>query len=116
MSKWTDFVKDYASKKGITYRQALKDKECAETYHSSKGKGLEEVKEEPKEEIKEEVKEEPKEVEKPKQKRKPRAKKSVPSLEGEGLIAKSTAEAINGLEHIYPLSHEHIVKMLETCV
>jgi hypothetical protein len=35
--KWVDHVKAYASNKGITYRQALKDSECKETYHKQKG-------------------------------------------------------------------------------
>ena len=34
--KWVDHVKAYASNKGITYRQALKDSECKETYHKQK--------------------------------------------------------------------------------
>jgi len=35
--KWVDHVKAYATSKGITYRQALKDSECKETYHKQKG-------------------------------------------------------------------------------
>ena len=35
--KWVDHVKAYASNKGITYRQALKDSEWKETYHKQKG-------------------------------------------------------------------------------
>ena len=35
--KWVDHVKAYASSKGISYREALKDSECKETYHKQKG-------------------------------------------------------------------------------
>jgi hypothetical protein len=34
---WVSFVKEFATNKGITYRQALKDSECKETYHKQKG-------------------------------------------------------------------------------
>ena len=34
--KWVDHVQACASNKGITYRQALKDSECKETYHKQK--------------------------------------------------------------------------------
>ena len=35
--KWTEHVKEFATRKGISYRDALKDNECKETYHSKKG-------------------------------------------------------------------------------
>lgn len=35
MNKWIQFVKEYASKNGITYREALRDPKCKEAYKSS---------------------------------------------------------------------------------
>ncbi len=35
--KWTEHVKEYATRKGISYKDALKDTECKETYHKQKG-------------------------------------------------------------------------------
>jgi len=35
--KWVEHVKEFATRKGITYRQALKENECKETYHKQKG-------------------------------------------------------------------------------
>ena len=35
--KWTDHVKEYATRKGISYKDALKCTECKETYHKQKG-------------------------------------------------------------------------------
>ena len=37
MTKWTDFVKDYAKAKGLTYGCALSDPECSKTYKSKYG-------------------------------------------------------------------------------
>ena len=34
---WVSFVKEFATKKGITYKNALKDSECKELYHKQKG-------------------------------------------------------------------------------
>ena len=34
---WVSFVKEYAPKKGISYKDALKDNECKESYHKQKG-------------------------------------------------------------------------------
>ena len=34
--KWVDHVRAYATSKGISYREALKDSECKETYHKQK--------------------------------------------------------------------------------
>ena len=34
--KWVDHIRAYASSKGISYREALKDSECKETYHKQK--------------------------------------------------------------------------------
>jgi len=34
---WVSFVKDYATRKGISYKEALKCTECKETYHKQKG-------------------------------------------------------------------------------
>lgn len=36
MSKWVDHVKEFASKKGISYPEAMKNSECKESYKSSK--------------------------------------------------------------------------------
>ena len=36
MSNWINHVKQYASQKGITYTNALKDQECKSSYHSKK--------------------------------------------------------------------------------
>ena len=33
---WVSFVKQYATSKGISYKDALKDSECKETYHKQK--------------------------------------------------------------------------------
>ncbi len=35
--KWTKHVKAFAIKKGISYKNALKDSECKELYHKQKG-------------------------------------------------------------------------------
>ena len=35
--KWTEHVKAFAIKNGITYKNALKDSECKELYHKQKG-------------------------------------------------------------------------------
>jgi hypothetical protein len=35
--KWTEHVKAFAIKKGISYKNALKDSECKELYHKQKG-------------------------------------------------------------------------------
>ena len=34
--KWTEHVKEYATRKGISYKEALKCTECKETYHKQK--------------------------------------------------------------------------------
>ena len=34
---WVEFVRAYANRKGISYKDALKDSECKETYHKQKG-------------------------------------------------------------------------------
>jgi hypothetical protein len=36
MSNWVNHTKEYASRKGISYREALKDPECKSTYHNKK--------------------------------------------------------------------------------
>ena len=36
MSNWINHVKEYATRKGITYNTALKDSECKSTYHAKK--------------------------------------------------------------------------------
>jgi hypothetical protein len=35
--KWTEHVKEFAIKNGISYKNALKDSECKELYHKQKG-------------------------------------------------------------------------------
>jgi hypothetical protein len=35
--KWVEHVRAYANRKGISYKDALKDSECKETYHKQKG-------------------------------------------------------------------------------
>ena len=34
---WVEHVRAYANRKGISYKDALKDTECKETYHKQKG-------------------------------------------------------------------------------
>lgn len=36
MTAWTDHTKAYATKKGISYKEALKDPQCKLTYHNTK--------------------------------------------------------------------------------
>ena len=36
MSNWINHVREYATRKGITYNLALKDPECKSTYHAKK--------------------------------------------------------------------------------
>ena len=36
MTAWTDHVKTYCAKKGISYKQGLKDPECKTSYHNAK--------------------------------------------------------------------------------
>ena len=38
MTAWTNYVKQYAKDKGITYKNALKDPACASSYKSGKVK------------------------------------------------------------------------------
>ena len=45
MSSWINFCKEYATKNGIGYGQALQSVDCKTTYHKTK---LKEVKEKPK--------------------------------------------------------------------
>jgi len=146
MSKWIEFVKEFASKKGMSYKSALKDAECKKEYHSSKTEGGSLAKEPalvpppmPKKERKSPKKtvepESPKEIReanasgqnitmevleggpKPKATRK-RPKKTaveIPHIpEGEGVLqAGYTTEAVNGLEHIYPISHDMVLKIVK---
>ena len=142
MTKWIEFVKEFASKKGMSYKNALKDPECKKEYHSSKTEGGSLAKEPvlvpppmPKKERKtkkpitkvEPEPESPKENitmevleggPKPKATRK-RPKKTaveIPHIpEGEGVLhAGYTAEAVNGLEHIYPISHNMVLKIVKS--
>jgi hypothetical protein len=39
-SKWIDHVKAFATKKKMTYRDALKDPKCKSSYKKVEGKGL----------------------------------------------------------------------------
>ena len=146
MSKWIEFVKEFASKKGISYKNALKDAECKKSYSESKEakpveggslakepvlvpppmpkkerkkpkKTVEPEPESPKENITMEVLEG---GPKPKATRK-RPKKTVvdmvepPSMEGQGVLqAGYTTEAVNGLEHIYPISHDMVLKIVKS--
>ena len=173
MSKWIEFVKEFASKKGMSYKNALKDPECKKSYSESKtasrpessGEGLEKEiathfakdesdmkelakafkkhkkvekvvdiegkeiasipkrgrKKKPIEKVESESDSEniKMEVVLPKQKGKRKSSKkavvdSPPIMEGEGLQVKYTAEAINGLEHIYPISHDMVLKIVNT--
>ena len=36
MSNWINHVKEYATSKGISYKEALKDPNCKSSYHSTK--------------------------------------------------------------------------------
>ena len=36
MTAWTDHVKTYCAKKGISYKEGLKDPECKKIYHDAK--------------------------------------------------------------------------------
>ena len=45
MTAWTNYVKQYAKNKGITYKNALKDSTYASSYKSGKDKPAEPVKE-----------------------------------------------------------------------
>ena len=36
MSNWINHVKEYATRKGMTYNAALKDSDCKSTYHAKK--------------------------------------------------------------------------------
>jgi len=36
MTAWTDHVKTYCAKKGISYKEGLKDPECKTSYHNAK--------------------------------------------------------------------------------
>ncbi len=45
MTAWTNYVKQYAKDKGITYKNALKDPACASSYKSGKDKPAEPAKE-----------------------------------------------------------------------
>jgi hypothetical protein len=145
MTKWIEFVKEFASKKGMSYKNALKDPECKKEYHSSKTEGGALAKEPvlvpppmPKRErktkkpiIKVEP-ESPKDISeanasgqnitmevleggpKPKKERK-RPKKTVVDMVGEGVLkAGYTTEAVNGLEHIYPISHDMVLKIVKS--
>jgi hypothetical protein len=45
MTRWTDFVKDYASDHKISYGCALSKKECSEAYRKEKWLGAYDMKE-----------------------------------------------------------------------
>ena len=45
MTRWTDFVKDYASENKISYGCALSKKECSEAYRKEKWLGAYDMKE-----------------------------------------------------------------------
>lgn len=45
MTRWTDFVKDYASENKISYGCALSKKECSEAYRKEKWTGAYDMKE-----------------------------------------------------------------------
>jgi hypothetical protein len=128
MTKWIEFVKEFAKKKGMSYKNALKDPECKKEYHEVKGKGLVPVcsssdsdsDHEQKENVSMKVV-----IPKEKAKRKSSKKSSGPAeqkepieipqtIEGGGILkAGYTAEAVNGLEHIYPISHDMVLKIVK---
>lgn len=129
MSAWTNHLKEFAKKQGITYKEAMKDPKCKETYVKPvKGEGInlvvKEIKKKGKQakkmiglgvetetESKTSCEEKEEKAETPKPKRRGRPPK-VRALEGEGLIVKNKTENINGLGHIYPLSHQQILEMV----
>jgi hypothetical protein len=125
MTAWINHVKDFAKSKGVSYRSALKDPQCSASY---KGKGKESL---PKTEVAVET---TPEVSTPKKRGRPRkyptpevakeAKKemtvksnkkkrqSKKEEKGAGLIVPVKTEEMNGLGHIYPISHAVVIKML----
>jgi hypothetical protein len=120
MTAWINHVKEYAKSKGVSYPVALKDPQCSAIY---KGKGKESL---PKTEVAVET---TPEVCAPKKRGRPRkyptpevAKEAVKSNQkkrqskkeekGAGLIVPVKTEEMNGLGHIYPISHAVVIKML----
>jgi hypothetical protein len=120
MTKWIEFVKEFAKKKGMSYKNALKDPECKKEYHEVKGKGLVPVCSSSDSDSDHEQKENVSmKVVVPKEKAKRKSSKKSPieipqTIEGGGILkAGYTAEAVNGLEHIYPISHDMVLKIVK---
>jgi hypothetical protein len=92
---WTNHVKAYAKEKGITYKSALKDPQCSASYKANKVKTQEESKQ-------------PQVA-----RRRPRKPQVEPKVEGTGALSVGyVTENANGLGHIYPISHELVLRMI----
>ena len=77
MTAWTNYVKQYAKDKGITYKNALKDPACASSYKSGKDKPAEPAKED---NIQMKIEEKPKKRGRPKKYATPEEAKKAKSL------------------------------------
>ena len=133
MTAWTNYVKQYAKDKGITYKNALQDPACASSYKSGREKPSAPTQPAKEDHIQIKIEEKPKKRGRPKKyttleeakkaksaktmesnKRK-KAEKIEVELEGKGIIAGYKTENTNGLAHIYPISHELVLQMLSCC-
>ena len=133
MTAWTNYVKQYAKDKGITYKNALQDPACASSYRSGREKPSAPTTPAKEENIQIKIEEKPKKRGRPKKyptleeakkaksaktmesnKRK-KAEKIEAELEGKDIIAGHKTENTNSLAHIYPISHELVLQMLSCC-
>jgi len=137
-SKWIEHIKDYAKSNGMSYKDALKDPKCKSAYTS--GKGLGGAMEAPKDNVEMKITEvmtkrrgrppkyfteedrkqakSMKTMESNKRKKSQKSMKESDSesdMEGKGLNVGYITENANGLGHIYPISHDMVLKMLSCC-
>jgi uncharacterized protein YktA (UPF0223 family) len=133
-SSWTNHVKAYAKDKGITYKSALQDPQCSASYKANKAMTSATTEEKQHEGNKPKRRGRPrkyhtveeakvaktsKTIESNKRKRKiskPDTNESIenkPVVQGTGVLSVGyVAENANGLGHIYPITHELVLRMI----
>ena len=132
MTAWINHVREFAKTKGISYRTALKNPECSLSYKQKSNnkkskKSTEEIaestaepnepsapkkKDRPRKYVSTEEAKEAKKEMTVKSNNKKKAKMVNENMEGKGIMIPNTNESTGGLEHIYPLSHDIVLKML----
>lgn len=140
MTAWTEHIKDFAKRKGITYGCALSDADCKAEYHAKRppklnkkekkevsGMEAEDINVAKKDNIQMVISEKkmrgrPKKYETDEERKKAKTTKTIESNKrkraektGKGINVGYTTENQNGLGHIYPISHEAVLQMLSCC-